>query len=65
MNAWDNEDCGTKPGDTEPNGQKCLYHVSKKRSNSEVSYLYQWMCNMAIRGVEFSSRGYKIRKIFS
>ena len=28
MNAWDNEDCGTKPGDTEPNGQKCLYHVS-------------------------------------
>jgi len=26
MNAWDNEDCGTKPGDTEPNGQKCLYH---------------------------------------
>ena len=33
MNAWDNEDCGTKPGDTEPNGQKCLYHVSKKQSN--------------------------------
>lgn len=27
MNAWDNEDCGTQPGDTEPNGQKCLYHV--------------------------------------
>lgn len=26
MNAWDNEDCGTQPGDTEPNGQKCLYH---------------------------------------
>merc|ERR1712098_548381 len=25
MNAWDNEDCGTQPGDTQPNGQKCLY----------------------------------------
>ena len=33
MNAWDNEDCGTKPGDTEPNGQKCLYHVSLKKGN--------------------------------
>ena len=28
MNAWDNEDCGTKPDDTEPHGQKCLYKVS-------------------------------------
>ena len=27
MNDWDNEDCGTKPGDTEPHGQKCLYKV--------------------------------------
>ena len=27
MNAWDNEDCGTQPGDTSPNGQKCLYKV--------------------------------------
>ena len=27
MNAWDNEDCGTQPGDTTPNGQKCLYKV--------------------------------------
>ena len=34
MNAWDNEDCGTKPGDTEPNGQKCLYHVSRKKSTT-------------------------------
>merc|ERR1719410_1765208 len=25
MNLWDNEDCGTKPGDTSPHGQKCLY----------------------------------------
>merc|ERR1719471_718570 len=25
MNLWDNEDCGTQPGDTQPNGQKCLY----------------------------------------
>ena len=25
---WDNADCGTQPGDTEPNGQKCLYKVS-------------------------------------
>eukprot|EP00095_Tigriopus_kingsejongensis_P005559 maker-scaffold736_size104543-snap-gene-0.18 protein:Tk05559 transcript:maker-scaffold736_size104543-snap-gene-0.18-mRNA-1 annotation:"hypothetical protein DAPPUDRAFT_223657" len=25
MNAWDNEDCGTAPGDQSPNGQKCLY----------------------------------------
>jgi len=25
MMAWDNEDCGTKPGDNKPNGQKCLY----------------------------------------
>merc|ERR1712241_1102756 len=25
MNLWDNEDCGTKPGDSQPNGQKCLY----------------------------------------
>ena len=28
MNAWDNEDCGTKPRNAEPQGQKCLYHVS-------------------------------------
>ena len=27
INDWDNEDCGTKPGDTEPHGQKCLYKV--------------------------------------
>merc|ERR1719394_1407375 len=26
MNLWDNEDCGTKPGDDAPHGQKCLYH---------------------------------------
>merc|ERR1719383_1544951 len=26
MDLWDNEDCGTQPGDTTPNGQKCLYH---------------------------------------
>merc|ERR1712183_525422 len=26
MNLWDNEDCGTKPGDDQPHGQKCLYH---------------------------------------
>jgi len=25
MNLWDNEDCGTKPGDESPHGQKCLY----------------------------------------
>merc|ERR1712079_901074 len=25
MNLWDNEDCRTQPGDTSPNGQKCLY----------------------------------------
>ena len=31
MNAWDNEDCGTKPDDTEPHGQKCLYKVSTYR----------------------------------
>ena len=37
MNAWDNEDCGTKPGDTEPNGQKCLYHVSLKKGNCTLS----------------------------
>ena len=34
MNDWDNEDCGTKPGDTEPHGQKCLYKVMHKK----VSY---------------------------
>ena len=28
MNLWDNEDCETQPGDTQPHGQKCLYHVS-------------------------------------
>ena len=28
MNAWDNEDCETKPDDTAPHGQKCLYKVS-------------------------------------
>ena len=28
INAWDNEDCGTKPGDMEPHGQRCLYNVS-------------------------------------
>ena len=28
INAWDNEDCGTQPGDNKPNGQKCLYKVS-------------------------------------
>ena len=27
INEWDNEDCETKPGDTEPHGQKCLYKV--------------------------------------
>ena len=37
MNAWDNEDCGTKPGDTEPNSQKCLYHVSLKKGNCTKS----------------------------
>ena len=30
INDWDNEDCGTKPGDTEPHGQKCLYKVHFK-----------------------------------
>merc|ERR1712001_221568 len=25
MNVWDNEDCGTQPGDSSPHGQKCLY----------------------------------------
>merc|ERR1712002_263938 len=25
MILWDNEDCGTKPGDTSPHEQKCLY----------------------------------------
>ena len=25
---WDNTTCGTKPGDSKPNGQKCLYKVS-------------------------------------
>merc|ERR1712142_21581 len=25
MILWDNEDCGTKPGDDKPHGQKCLY----------------------------------------
>merc|ERR1712038_1229784 len=25
MNLWDNEDCGTQPGDDSPHGQKCLY----------------------------------------
>ena len=28
MYLWDNEDCGTKPDDTQPNGQKCLYKVN-------------------------------------
>ena len=28
MNAWDNEDCETKPDDDAPHGQKCLYKVS-------------------------------------
>ncbi len=36
MNAWDNDDCGTKPGDTEPHGQKCLYHVSWHLSYKEL-----------------------------
>ena len=27
MILWDNEDCGTKPGDSSPHGQKCLYKV--------------------------------------
>ena len=30
MNAWDNEDCGNKPGDTEPNGQKVLISCKLK-----------------------------------
>jgi len=25
MILWDNEDCGTQPGDDKPHGQKCLY----------------------------------------
>ena len=36
MNAWDNEDCGTQPGDTSPNGQKCLY----KHTGSEGMTTY-------------------------
>ncbi|TRY80944.1 hypothetical protein TCAL_04723 [Tigriopus californicus] len=36
INAWDNEDCGTQPGDTEPNGQKCLY----KYGGSDGLYTY-------------------------
>ena len=35
MNAWDNEDCGTQPGDLVPNGQKCLYKVNTKALNDE------------------------------
>ena len=31
INDWDNEDCETKPGDTEPHGQKCLYKVKFKK----------------------------------
>ena len=27
INAWDNDDCGTPPGASEPSGQKCLYKV--------------------------------------
>ena len=34
MNLWDNEDCGTQPGDTSPNGQKCLYKVLKLSKSS-------------------------------
>ena len=33
INAWDNEDCGTQPGDTEPHGQKCLYKVRNEIKN--------------------------------
>ena len=32
INEWDNEDCETKPGDTEPHGQKCLYKVKHKKN---------------------------------
>ena len=34
INEWDNEDCETKPGDTEPHGQKCLYKVKKIRKKT-------------------------------
>eukprot|EP00093_Oithona_nana_P007844 07844.XXX_113270_113950_1 [CDS] Oithona nana genome sequencing. len=36
MNAWDNEDCETKPDDTAPHGQKCLY----KHTGSEGTTTY-------------------------
>ena len=50
MNLWDNEDCGTQPGDTSPNGQKCLYKVlklsksPKKRYPRGQSVLSQFFC---------------------
>ncbi|TRY80531.1 hypothetical protein TCAL_08863 [Tigriopus californicus] len=33
MNAWDNDDCGTQPGDSEPNGQKCKYKFTGSDGN--------------------------------
>ena len=39
INDWDNEDCETKPGDTEPHGQKCLYKVKKNFKKQLPRYM--------------------------
>merc|ERR1712241_522194 len=38
INEWDNEDCETKPGDTEPHGQKCLYKHTWDATNPTQSF---------------------------
>ncbi len=54
INEWDNEDCETKPGDTEPHGQKCLYKVKFKKNqlygNKTLIFITIFMISIAYLG---------------
>merc|ERR1712217_724906 len=58
MNAWDNEDCGTKPGDTEPNGQKCLYHWTGNdgliTNGTHTTPIHRYVDNLSFKFVPMS-----------
>merc|ERR1711936_1180866 len=67
MNAWDNEDCGTRPGDTEPNGQKCLYHwtgssgfVPAKTNGTHTTPIHRYVDNLEFSFVPIGCFGCRI-----
>ena len=61
MNAWDNEDCGTKPGDTEPNGQKCLYHFlgnnGLSTNGTHTTPIHRYVDNLLFKFVPWQIAG--------